>query len=160
MLLHYLKISFRQITSSPVFAFVNLIGLVLGYFVLIVLWPYCQSELDGDVFIKDHERIARSMVIWQWTDDGGRTFGERLLPQSPGSFSVGMTGHPEVQEVTRFAPQPWFTNANTPGLKDDLVLETGKNDDRLIQLEKTAAICADENFIRFFSFPMLVGDPV
>ena len=59
MLFNYFKLSVRLLVRNPFFAFINVLGLSVGFAAFIVLWPYTQSELETDQFLKDAERIGR-----------------------------------------------------------------------------------------------------
>lgn len=79
MLISYLKLSLRLIVSNPIYSFVNIFGLAVGLVSFYILWEYSTSELKSDQYHKDFNRIAHIGHHWEWTDDGGKTWGHITL---------------------------------------------------------------------------------
>ena len=105
MLLNYLKLAVRLLIRNPFFAFINVLGLSVGFAAFIVLWPYAQSELETDQFHKDAERIGR------------------LSRHAEGKISINLPDNPcgvarqianefgDIKDLTRIILQPGFDQA-------------------------------------------------
>jgi putative ABC transport system permease protein len=59
MIYNYLKLSFRLLTRNPFFAFINIIGLAIGFTAFYILWNYSREGLNADHYHHDADRIAR-----------------------------------------------------------------------------------------------------
>ena len=112
MLLSYLKLSFRLLARNPFFTFINVLGLAIGFTSFYALWEYATTELKSDQYHQDSERIARIAVDWQWTDDGGKTWGSIVVGLSkPSIFPRVKEDFPEVESYLRILNQPGFNPA-------------------------------------------------
>jgi putative ABC transport system permease protein len=102
MLLNYLKLSLRLLARNPFFTGINVIGLAIGFASFYALWEYAITELRSDQYHKDYDRIARIGVNWQWTDDGGKTWGNLIGGFSfPSLLPRVSEDYPEVQSTLR-----------------------------------------------------------
>ena len=106
MLLSYLKLSLRLLARNPFFTFINVVGLAIGFASFYALWEYSTSELKADQYHKDADRIARICTDWQWTDDGGKTWGRNTLGWGKSSIFPSMKENfPEVESAVRILIQ-------------------------------------------------------
>jgi len=145
MLLNYLKLSLRLLARNPFFTFINVAGLSIGFAVFFILWPFTQSELQSDQFIKDYERIARPISDFRWTDNGGESWGHLNLTVMPSHTGSEVIKHSAVEDVTRFTSQRGsVVTVEYPGQSPF----TTKID---------RAIIADRNFFEFFDLAFIYG---
>jgi putative ABC transport system permease protein len=158
MLLNYLKLSFRLLARSPFLTFINVAGLSVGFAVFFILWPFTQSELKSDQFIKDYKHIARAVLDWSWTDNGVNWDNHLNVSWGFSYLANEMKGHAAIQSTTRFIPRQWFDQQGTPGLQKELVLSLEKAGEQTTRLRIESAICADKNFFEFFSLPFKFGN--
>jgi putative ABC transport system permease protein len=160
MIFNYLKLAIRLMGRNPFFTGINFLGLSMGFAVFFILWPFSQSELSSDQFIKDYERIERPYMDYRWTDDGGANWGHLNFPFTLSSVGSELRGHDQIEDVTRFLRQNGFHQSNTPGLERNLVITLDNDDQFVLGLRHDAAICTDANFITFFDFHTIAGNPV
>ena len=110
MLINYFKISLRLLTRDPFFSGINVVGLAIGFASFYALWEYSISELRSDQYHKDADRIARLCTNWQWSDDGGATWGHITAGAAISSmFPRIQEDFPEVQSTQRILHQSIFT---------------------------------------------------
>ncbi len=136
MLRNYVLVALRHARKYKGHTFLNLLSLVIGLAscMLILLWV--QSEWNVDKF---HEKSDRIIRVWRnMHQSGGEILTTRAVPQP---FAVSLRNdYPEVDEVTLVG---WDNEQLFR--KDDLAYyETGKY--------------VSPEFLRIFSFPLLVGD--
>ena len=160
MLLNYLKLSFRLLARNPFFTFINVLGLAIGFTSFYALWEYATTELNSDQYHQDAERIARIAVDWQWTDDGGKTWGTIVVGLSkPSIFPRVKDDFPDVESYLRILNQPGF-NPALVNHGNQIIISTSddaKNQRGVFKEKK--AIYADSNLFTFFSIPLIYGQP-
>ena len=156
MLLNYLKLSLRLMVRNPFFTFINVAGLSVGFAVFFILWPFTQAELKSDQYVKDYDRIFRPLYDWRWTENGGESWGHLNLSSMPSHISNEMRNHSQVEDVCRY--RAWFNDTYTPLSKSDLVLSIDQKVQSVIEAGENRAICADRNFLQFFSIQLLQGN--
>ena len=142
---------------SPFFTFINVAGLSIGFAVFFILWPFTQSELDSEHFIKDRKKIFRtlnSMVVTQGPEAGKQFLGTG----QPSFLTSTLFSEKQIDEFTRFIPQDYFWPNNSPGLKAYLVIAVNDEIGSRSAFKIENAICADENFFDFFDLPFLSGN--
>jgi putative ABC transport system permease protein len=157
MLLNYLKHTLRLMVRSPFFTFINIAGLSVGFAVFFILWPFTQAELNSEQFIKDREKIYRTLTDVKIVDgpDNGR---KSINTIQPSCFTSTIFSEGQVKDFTRFLPQDFFWPDHTPNLKAYLVI-SAQNTGRFNPAFKIEnAICADSNFFEFFGFPFVEGN--
>ena len=159
MLLNYLKLSFRLLARSPFFTAINVVGLAIGFTAFYALWEYSTTELKSDQYHKDAERIARIGVNWNWTDDGGKTWGHLTLGFGNSSFFPKVNeDFPEVESTLRILSQNGFgSDLVNHGNKIIISLEDPKGTERIFKEENV--VYADSNLFTFFSIPLIYGQP-
>lgn len=158
MILNYLKHALRLMARNPFFTGINVLGLSVGFAVFFVLWPFTVSEFRSDRFIKDHERISRILLDWNWSEDGGKSWGHLILGNQMSHLSNELHEQNLIEEFTRLRVQQHFGEISTPGLKQNLfvTVEHGRDNPYVIREEK--AICADKNVFDFFNLEFVIGD--
>ena len=159
MLLNYLKLSLRLLARNPFFTGINVIGLAIGFASFYALWEYSMTELKSDQYHKDYDRIARIGTNWQWTEDGGKTWGSVILGKSfPFLFPRVSEEYPEVQSTLRIIDQQRFEPAIVNhGNKIIITIADQKGQPRVFKEEKVAY--ADPNLFTFFRIPLVYGQP-
>jgi putative ABC transport system permease protein len=159
MLLSYLKLSLRLLARNPFFTGINVIGLAIGFASFYALWEYAITELKADQYHKDADRIARIGVNWQWTDDGGKTWGSLIAGITLSSVMPRVSeDFPEVKSMLRIINQPALEpTVVNHGNKIIITIEDQKGLPRVFKEEKVAY--ADPNLFTFFTIPLVYGQP-
>jgi putative ABC transport system permease protein len=132
----YLKIAVRNLLKNKVSSFVNFAGLALGLACSLLIGYFVYDELQYDRFHENGDRIYR---LGSDLYAPGET---TAAPLAACGWPIGHTvaaHYPEVERVTYVRP------FNPPLRHDGQYF-----------FEKT--LCADSNFLRVFSFPLLEGD--
>ncbi|HEX5170949.1 MAG TPA: ABC transporter permease [Cyclobacteriaceae bacterium] len=154
MLLNYFKLAVRLMARSPFFTAINVTGLSVGFAVFFILWPFTQAELDSENFIKDRQKIFRTLFNVKVV--GGPAAGqEHTGTMQPSIVTSTLFNEKLIDEYTRFIPQDNFWPTHTPGLKAYLVIRSVKKNP-VFKIENS--ICADQNFFEFFDLPFLTGN--
>jgi putative ABC transport system permease protein len=159
MLLNYLKLSVRLLARNPFFTAINIVGLAIGFASFYALWEYSTTELKADQYHKDYDRIARIGTNWDWTDDGGKTWGHLVIGGSVSSiFPEVKDDYPEVESTLRILEQPGFVpSLVNHGNKIIITIDDQKAQPRVFKEEKVAY--ADPNLFTFFTIPLVYGEP-
>ena len=159
MLLNYLKLSLRLLARNPFFAGINVIGLSLGFTSFYVLWQYSTTELKSDQYHNDAEHIARLGVNWNWTDDGGKTWGHLTMGFSNPSLLPRLKEEfPEIESTMRILNQEEFSTELVNHTKSLVIsLEDQDGPKQVFKAEKV--VYADSNLFSFFSIPLVYGQP-
>jgi len=158
MILNYFKHALRLMARNPFFAGINVLGLSVGFAVFFVLWPFTVSEFRSDRFIKDHERISRILLDWNWSEDGGKSWGHLILSYQLTHIGNELHQQNLIEEFTRLRVQQNFGEISTPGLKANLIVTVERGPDNLYTIREEKAICADKNIFDFFNLDFVVGD--
>lgn len=157
MLFNYLKLAFRLLIRNPFFAFINFLGLSVGFAAFLVLWPYTQSELETDQFHQNAERIGR---LSRHLEVKSTTHNVNLnLPDNPCGVALQIAHEfSDIKELTRIVPQSNFEQAKI-GCGQDVFFSilNERSTKKNFREQKTAF--ADANFFQFFSFLLVIGDP-
>jgi len=135
MLKNYVKIALRNLLRHKAFSFINIAGLAIGMACTIVIMLWVQHEMSYDRFHREAENMYRLTAS---------------LPEL------------DVHAAVSSAPIAEAIKAQIPDIKD-IVRITGHRSD-LLQVddrmfEEKRIIFADSNFLQFFSFPLVEGDP-
>src|SRR5688572_20789218 len=138
MIFTHFKISFRQLMKNKTFTFINVFGLTLGFLCFILLALYVHDELSFDLFHSDADRMYRVVQHEKQEDGTIRNVGPvaaRIGRESAAQF-------PEVEESCGITSIGRATFGNDPATRD-----------------YEAILITDANFLTFFDFPLLEGDP-
>lgn len=138
MLKHYVKVALRLIKRSFLFSSINMLGFVFGMTAAFLIYLWIVDELTFEDFQKDADSIYRVVTVDKY-DDG------RLVKNGGGGSSAlshaFRSEFPQVEDATYFrgaGKRPFFCGDN--------------------KFEATVAY-VDLTFFRFFSFPIVFGDP-
>ena len=137
MISNYIKVGVRNIFKYKVYSTINATGLAMGIAAGMLIMLYIADELSYDRFFKDSERIYR---IGSAGSFEGSVFNSAV--SSPPIAAAMLLEIPEVEEATRFGwwrAQPMRYESKT-------------------FIEKQL-IVGDSNFFRFFSYPLVSGNP-
>jgi len=134
MLKHDMKIAWRNLLRNKSYSFLNIAGLAVGMACSIFILLWIQNEVSFDKFHTDHQHIYRL------TCDGGGGFKAAV---SPAGMPKGLKN--EIPEITA------YTRISKPA---EVLIETENR-----QYGKQYGFFADENFLSFFDFPLLEGNP-
>src|SRR5580658_6418297 len=133
MLRNYLKTALRNLWKNKGFSAINILGLTIGMAssLLILLWV--RNELSYDRFHTHADRIYRITA-----DASG--FKAAVNPVwMPADLQAAM---PEIRSVLRVS-RP-----------SSVLFAVGTR-----EFEETGVFYADSNFLDFFSYPLVAGDP-
>ena len=135
MLKNYLLITLRDIRRNKVSSVINIFGLATGIACSFLLMILVRYETSFDRFHRDADRVFR---IYNVNTSMERASSTAMTRDTLGpSLAADI---PEITDIHRISRYPGF------------IVESG--DRRLV----TDLLFADENFFRFFSFPLLQGD--
>ena len=138
MLYHNLKLAFRNLLRHKTFAFINILGLVIGLVSCIVIGLYAYNELSFDTFNSNYANIYR---INKNTNEKGKQAQQDGI--TPAELAPATTREiPEVVAATRF--RPWF---NEMLVSYDTV-----------HLKLDDVAYADASFLKMFNYPLVNGD--
>jgi len=138
MLYHNLKLAFRNLLRHKTFAFINILGLVIGVVSCIVIGLYAYNELSFDTFNSNYANIYR---INKNTNEKGKQAQQDGI--TPAELAPATTREiPEVVAATRF--RPWF---NEMLVSYDTV-----------HLKLDDVAYADASFLKMFNYPLVNGD--
>jgi ABC-type antimicrobial peptide transport system permease subunit len=136
MLRNYIKIAFRNLLRHKAFSFINVFGLSIGMScsILILLWVH--DELSYDQFHADSDYIYRLTAELPQENLKAAVSSAPIAPAIQNAI-------PEVESTIRISM--------TGGLD---FLQVGDRN-----FDETRMCFADSNFLQFFSFPLVKGDP-
>ena len=137
MFKNYFKTAWRNLVKSKVFSFINILGLTIGITVCMMIFLFIINEFSFDNFHKDGNRIYRVM---RGFENEGKTRNVAYLsgPYAPALMN-DFKG--EIENVIRI-------NQN-----DNLITIGNQS------FHEKKVIDADSNFFKFFTFPLLKGNP-
>jgi putative ABC transport system permease protein len=137
MFKNYFKTAWRNLVKSKVFSFINIMGLTIGITVCMMIFLFVMNEFSFDNFHKDGDRIYRLMRGFK---NEGKISNVAYVsgPYAPALMN-DFGG--EIQSTVR-------VNRN-----DDLITIGNRS------FHEKKVIDADSNFFRFFTFPLIKGNP-
>jgi len=141
MIKNYFKIAFRNLTRNRVSSIINISGLAIGLACVLLIGMYIKDELSYDRFFKDANRIYRVNTHEKMGDE------EFVAGHTPPPVGAALLNNfPEVESYTRiFKPGDEIIHYISKGQKSSL---TEKN-----------LLSVDSNFLQFFSYQLVAGDP-
>jgi putative ABC transport system permease protein len=141
MLSNYVKLTYRNISRSRGYSFINISGLALGIAACLLTLSYVRFELSYDNYHPDVERIYRVDQTFIWNVDGG-VFGSTPLP-----LALKMAAeYPEVEEVVR---------VNAPG---GAMVRKENPDGTVTTFNEENIYGADSTFFRVFGYRLREGN--
>ncbi|MEP7143882.1 MAG: ABC transporter permease [Ferruginibacter sp.] len=140
MLIHYIKIAFRNLAIQKIPAFINIVGLSIGLACFSLFLLYAVNEFSFDRFHKNAGSIYR---VYEWSEGipGADTRGDAgmYMPLGPAMKQ----DLPDVKNFVRYQ-----------GSWDQKFVKTNTTSGRL------PLAFADPQLFTVFSFKLLFGDPV
>lgn len=134
----YFKISIRQLIKNKTFTAINISVLTLGFSCFLLLSLYLHDELSFDMFHRDANKIYR--ITQHEQQDNGTL--RNISAVAPTIGTEALEQFPEVEDMVRLSAFGRVSLGNDP---------TNRTHER--------ALSADDNFFKFFDFPLLEGDP-
>jgi putative ABC transport system permease protein len=142
MIKNYFTTAWRNMIRNKTSSFINVSGLSIGIACVLMIVIYIQNELSYDKFHKDADRIFQVTLKGNM---GGQEFWAGNTPPPVGKALV--SNFPEIESYTRFFKA-----------RDMVARYTPNNSTEKFFTEKNI-IAVDSNFLEFFGFKMLEGDP-
>jgi putative ABC transport system permease protein len=159
MLLNYLKLSFRLLTRSPFFTCINVVGLAVGFTSFYALWQYSTSELKSDQYHRGAERIGRIGIQWQWLEESTNSWRRLTLGFSKTALLPALKeDFPEVESTLRILNQPQFTT-ELVNHKEKITVSIDNPIGQTRMFKEGNVAYADSNLFKFFSIPLVYGEP-
>lgn len=138
MNLRNIIIGWRNIRKNSVYSIINISGLSLGIAVVVLILFWVVDELNFD---KSHKNLDRIYTVYEHQE------------YSEGhDLHTNCTPFPLKQELIKNYPE--IENATTyVNIWDQLIKYENK------EYKEGPVICADNNFLKIFSFTIVEGDP-
>jgi putative ABC transport system permease protein len=142
MLKNYFKTAWRNMLRNKTSSLINVSGLSIGIACVLMIVIYIQNEWRYDKFHKDAGRIFQVTLSG---NIGGQEFWAGNTPPPVGKALV--SNFPEIESYTRFFKAR------------DIVARYGSSNSAEKFFTEKNIIGVDSNFLQFFDFKMLKGDP-
>lgn len=144
MIVHYLRIAFRNMSKQRMYAFIKVGGFAIGIAACLLIALLLRDELSYDTQYENAANIFR--VVGAYNDKGKLEKG----PSFPAPFAKAMKNDlPEVEKAGRLMPSNLFYGAGSNQLRRD--------DDPNNTYEE--GFCyADQEILDIFQLPMAYGD--
>ncbi len=136
MLKNYLTIAFRNLNRQKIYSLINISGLALGMaaFLIIAVWVWHEFSFD-----RFHEHAGR---IYRVAEKRHFPNQVQLSNRTPGPLSAALKENfPEIKSVARVA----WTGERVLRYQNQVNYVNG-------------ILTVDPDFLRIFTFPMVVGD--
>lgn len=140
MFSNYWKTAYRTIWKYKTYSIINILGLALGLAIFSLTAVFLKFHLSFNRFHKDSDRIFAVVETLPSGTAGDRHSALTRVPLS----NLLLNEFQEIEDVTRWIPT------------DRIVVRQEKN---RFYAEEGTIFLADSNFLTFFSFEMLAGDP-
>jgi putative ABC transport system permease protein len=140
MFINYLKTAYRNIIRNKGYSLINIVGLALGLAIFSMAALLAEFHFGFDKFHKDADRIYSVVQTFataeKEVDHSART---------PAPLKQLLAGEfPEIEDATR-----WI-------YLDDMSV---KYKDKKFHEKGATAMAVDSNFLSFFSFALISGEP-
>jgi len=141
MIKNYLKIALRNLAKNRISSMINISGLAIGLACVLLIGMYVRDEFSYDSFFKDANRIYRVNL------DTKMGINEGVTGHTPPPAGAALKANfPQIESYTRILlPGDEVVHYESKGQKSSL---TEKN-----------IMVVDSNFLTFFNYPLLEGDP-
>ncbi|MEP7323397.1 MAG: ABC transporter permease [Saprospiraceae bacterium] len=139
---YFVKVAWRNLTHNKTSSFINISGLTIGIACVLMIVIYIQNEWSYDKFHRDTKRIFQVALSG---NIGGQEFQAGNTPPPVGNALV--SNFPEFESYTRFYKAR------------DIVVRYGPDDTNEKFFTEKNILGVDSNFLQFFDFKMLEGDP-
>jgi putative ABC transport system permease protein len=138
MFKNYINIAVRNIMKQKMYSLITMAGLAIGFGVFIFFFRFFIWALSADRFHRDSDRIHVIVQVFESSSEGERHTAFIPHPLIP----ILENNIPEIEESTRFF-EPGRMVVKREG---NLFYENG-------------VMFVDPNFLSFFTFRSLIGDP-
>ncbi|OCX52186.1 ABC transporter permease [Mucilaginibacter sp. PPCGB 2223] len=140
MLKNYVKIAWRNLIRNKVVSIINISGLAIGFACVLLIGLYIKNELSYDRFFNDAGRIYRVNLDAKMGNDEG------VIGHTPPPAGAALAKNfPEIESYTRIL------------LPGDEILHYENNGQKKSLTERNLLV-VDSNFLRFFNYPLIIGD--
>ena len=140
MFKNYLTVAVRNIRKNKGYSFINIIGLALGLAVFSLVASFVEFHFSFDEFHRDADSIYSVVQVLPSGEGGERHTARTRTPL----MQYLLDDFPEIQDATRLVP-----------LDEYVVRHRNKK-----YFERSGtAWCVDSNFLSFFTFETIAGDP-
>ncbi len=135
MLKSYWKVAWRNLLKSKIFSLINILGLTIGITVCLMIYLFILNEFSFDKFHAQRKNIYRVMR--------GFDANKEKVPYLSGPYATALLNDfpGEIQSAVRVMPASGVISLGTTVFKEKKLY------------------LADSNFFRFFSFPLIKGNP-
>ncbi|MBX2896885.1 MAG: ABC transporter permease [Cyclobacteriaceae bacterium] len=137
MLKNYLLIALRNVRQTPLYSFINIFSLAIGFATCIIIYLFIRDERSFDAFHTQAPAIYRLDEVQNFTG----TNVQKVALTMPGMAPSLLKEYPEVANYTRFMGRP-----------KQLVADG----DKKFLLPFMATV--DSTFLEIFDFEVLMGD--
>lgn len=136
MFKNYIKIALRVIIRNKVFSFINILGLIIGFTAVILIYAWVQQELQYDNFHVKQDNIYR---LTNYNGFVGNSTGVGI----PAPLTAAIKDEvPAIVEASRLRAFP------------KVVFKVGESFDY-----ETRGFSVDSSFFNIFSFKLIEGNP-
>ena len=132
MFYYHIKIAYRSLTNSRIFAGINILGMAIALATCLAIFSYVQREFNFDKHIKDGDKTYRII---------SRVGNGNFWVSTFMCFADALVNVPDIETLTSFQMVPSGS------------LSLG---DKRVTAVDVAIV--DSNFIDFFAVSMLMGD--
>jgi putative ABC transport system permease protein len=140
MIANYFNIAIRNILRHKVYSVINIFGLAIGLAIFSLTADLFRFQLSFNHFHKDADRIYSIVQVLRSGSAGVRHTARTRAPLR----NLLLRDFPEIEDATRWIPT------------DRVVVRQGENK---FHMEEGTFWLVDSNFLTFFSFEMLTGNP-
>ena len=140
MISNYFKTAIRNITKHKGYSLINIAGLATGLAIFSLTAALFKFQTSFNQFHRDADRIYNIVQALPSGSTGGRQTSRTGAPLR----NLLLKEFSEIEDATRWIPT------------DRVVVRQGKNK---FHMEEGTFWLVDSNFLTFFSFEMLAGDP-
>lgn len=137
MFRNYLTTLLRNVSRSPLYAAINIVGLSVGFAAALLIALVVRDELTYDTWVPDHENVFRLSMAGNMRG-GVDVHTDGMHPSNALMLRQGI---PEVERVARLLPQKRGVRGDTYEGNDSV-------------------IWADSEFLEIFPVAAVAGDPV
>jgi len=137
MIKNYLLLAFNNFRKQKMFSLINILGLTIGITCCLMIFLFILNEISYDNFHKNGKDIYRVMRV------GNFNSVKREIPYLSAPYATALQNdYPDAIQTTIRVSRD-----------NDLI--SYKN----ISFNEKEIFLTDSNFFRFFSFPLVKGDP-
>jgi putative ABC transport system permease protein len=140
MIVNYFKIAIRNILKHKGYSIINIAGLAIGLAIFSLTATLFKFQMSFNQFHRDVDRIYNIVQVLPSGSTGVRQTSRTGAPLR----NLLLKEFSEIEDATRWIPT------------DRVVVRQGENK---FHMEEGTFWLVDSNFLTFFSFEMLAGDP-